>query len=281
MSTDRRGSRAERALVRRGGVIRKSGSEFIAWTDIAGQYREETRTFPDGRTLPVFVLTSSTAGRRFLLTNPPEYSLTYNGLVMVLEKRRSNGWQALGSYTFSRAYGLQASSGAGAADPQVSTVAPAFPTATFGRDPNNLTRGRAPAERSAHMFRFMGTVDVPHTGLTVSGNLQCFSGKPWAATIPADRTRRVQAGPARRDSRGTARRRARAGYRGRERVHHAERDRRPGKNARPDSRGHTRAGGLPPGAARGADGLQPGGGHRHPIRPADNSRSGGVHPCQP
>ena len=28
----------------------------------------------------------------------------------------------------------------------------------------------------------MGTVNVPHTGLTVAGNLQYFSGKPWAAT---------------------------------------------------------------------------------------------------
>jgi hypothetical protein len=50
---------------------------------------------PDGRTLPVFVLTSSTASRRFLLTNPEVYSLTYNGLVMVAEKRRSDRWQAL------------------------------------------------------------------------------------------------------------------------------------------------------------------------------------------
>jgi hypothetical protein len=32
------------------------------------------------------------------------------------------------------------------------------------------------------MFRLMGTVDVPRTGLAVSGNLQYFSGKPWAAT---------------------------------------------------------------------------------------------------
>ena len=95
--------------------IRKSGSDFIAWTDIGGQYREETRTLPDGRTLPVFVLVNSTADRRFLLTNPTDYSLTYNGLVMALEKRRSNGWQAFGSYTFSRVYGLQASSGATAA----------------------------------------------------------------------------------------------------------------------------------------------------------------------
>ena len=67
------------------------------------------------------------AARRFLLTNPDGYSLTYNGLVMVVEKRRSDGWQAFGSYTLSRAYGLQASSGTTAAGAQVSTVAGADP----------------------------------------------------------------------------------------------------------------------------------------------------------
>jgi len=163
--------------------IHKSGSQFIAWTDVGGEYAQTTHVFPDGRTLPVFALTSPPSSRRFLLTNPDGYSLTYNGLVMVVEKRHSNGWQALGSYTFSRAYGLQASSGASAADPQVSTVAPAFPTATFGRDPNNLTNanGRLPNDRP-HMFRLMGTIDVPRTGVTVAANLGYFSGKPWAAT---------------------------------------------------------------------------------------------------
>jgi len=65
----------------------------------------------------------------------------------------------------------------------VSTVAPAFPTATFGRDPNNLTNaeGRLPNDRP-HMFRLMGTIDVPRTGVTVAANLGYFSGKPWAAT---------------------------------------------------------------------------------------------------
>jgi hypothetical protein len=89
----------------------------------------------------------------------------------------------LGSYTFSRTHGLQASSGAIAADPQVSTVGPAFPTATFGQDPNNLTNayGRLPNDRP-HMFRVMGTIDVPRTGFTVSANFQHFSGKPWAAS---------------------------------------------------------------------------------------------------
>jgi TonB dependent receptor/Carboxypeptidase regulatory-like domain len=164
--------------------IHKTGDNFIAWTDIAGQYQQDARTLPDGRTVPIFVLTNGTASRRFMLTNPDGYSLTYNGLVMVAEKRPSHGWQATGSYTFSRATGLLASGGASASDPQVSTVAPAFPSATtFGRDPNNLTNayGRLPNDRP-HMFRLMGTLDVPRTGVTMGANLQHFSGKPWAAT---------------------------------------------------------------------------------------------------
>jgi hypothetical protein len=160
--------------------IRKEGSNFIAWTDVGGQYREETRTLADGRILPVFVLTNGAAARRFLLTNPSDYSLTYNGLVVALDKRRSNGWQATGSYTYSRTSGLQASSAATADGAQLSTVAP---NNTFGRDPNSLTNaeGRMPNDRP-HIFRVMGTVDVPRTGVVVAANFQQFSGKPWAAT---------------------------------------------------------------------------------------------------
>ena len=80
--------------------VRKEGANFIAWRDVGGQYRQETRPLADGRSVPVFVITNSTADRRFLLTNPSEYSMTYNGLVMAVEKRRSNGWQAFGSYTY-------------------------------------------------------------------------------------------------------------------------------------------------------------------------------------
>ena len=160
--------------------VRKTGSNFIAWTDVGGQYREEMRTLANGQIIPVFVLTNSTAARRFLLTNPADYSLTYNGVVVALDKRQSNGWQAFGSYTFSRTSGLQASSGTTADGAQLSTVAP---NGTFGRDPNNLTNaeGRLPNDRP-HVFRAMGTVQVPRTGLVVSANFQHFSGKPWAAT---------------------------------------------------------------------------------------------------
>jgi hypothetical protein len=162
--------------------VRKNGSRFIGWADVGGQYREEVRSLPDGRSVPVYVITNSTADRRFLLTNPEGYSLTYNGVVMAVEKRRSDGWQAFGSYTWSRASGLQVSSAATPAGPQVSTIA-GSPFLTFGQDPNSLTnaRGRLPNDRP-HMLRAMGSVDVPRTGFVLAANVQHFSGKPWAAS---------------------------------------------------------------------------------------------------
>jgi hypothetical protein len=162
--------------------IHKRGSDFIGWTDVGGQYREDTRILADGRSLPVLVIANSTADRRFLLTNPAEYSLAYNGAVLAAEKRPSRGWQAFASYTFSKASGLQVSSGASAAASQVSTIAGA-PYLTFGQDPNNLTnaRGRLPNDRP-HMLRVMSSVDVPHTRFVVAANLQYLTGKPWAAT---------------------------------------------------------------------------------------------------
>ncbi|HKW00979.1 MAG TPA: TonB-dependent receptor [Vicinamibacterales bacterium] len=165
--------------------VRKHGADFIGWTDIAGTYVQQTRPLPDGGVLPVFVLTSASADRRFLLANQAGYSLTYNGVVAAFEKRQSHGWEARGSYTWSRATGLIASSGAVAAGAQVSTVAPPPPPngLTFGRDPNDLTnaRGLLPNDRP-HIFRAMSSVNVPRTGLVVAGSLQYFIGKPWAAS---------------------------------------------------------------------------------------------------
>ena len=167
--------------------VRKDGHDFIGWKEIAGEYLEQTATLKDGRVVQVWKLITPSQDRLFQLTNPEDYSLTYNGLVIAAERRRSHGWQAFGSYTLSRAYGLQPSSGTTAAGPQVATVAspPASfaPGVTFGQDPNDLTnaRGRLPNDRP-HMARVMTSVDVPRTGLVVAANLQYLSGKPWAMT---------------------------------------------------------------------------------------------------
>ena len=181
--------------------MRKSGIDFIGWEDVGGRYHAETRTLPDGRSVPVFVLENSADAQRFLLTNPGEYFMRYNGLVAVVEKRRADGWQASASYTFSRVSGMQASSGTTAAGPQASTVA--APTPSFGRDPNDLTNavGRLPNDRP-HMLRLTGSANVPKTGFVIAANLQHFSGKPWAATALIDlsiyqqaRQQRVQLEP--------------------------------------------------------------------------------------
>jgi len=179
--------------------VHKDGRNFIGWTDVGGQYREESVLLQDGRTMQVFRLSNLPGDRRYRLTNPADYTLTYNGLVMAVEKRRSDGWQAFGSYTLSRAYGLQPSSGTTAAGAQVATVGSppglfASPV-TFGRDPNDLTNadGRLPNDRP-HIFRVMTAVDVPGTGFVVAANLQHYSGKPWAPTAlinPQDSQRRV------------------------------------------------------------------------------------------
>ena len=185
--------------------VRKKGANFIGWTDVGGQYRERARTLDDGRIIPVFELTNSTRDRRFRLTNQDDYDMTYNGLVLVVERRRANGWQAFGSYTLSKTVGLQPSSGARAGAPQVSTIAPPpVPQGvTFGQDPNDLTnaRGRLPNDRP-HQFRTMGSVDVPRVGVVIAASFQYHTGKPWAATtsVPLpqtnnQRTQRVQLEP--------------------------------------------------------------------------------------
>jgi hypothetical protein len=164
--------------------VHKDGSDFISWTDVAGKYVEGTQRLADGSSVTVYRLdpTITLPGdRRFLLTNPDGYSLTYDGLVVTTERRRANGWQAFASYTWSKAYGLLPSSNASAAGMQTSTVSPPQPS-TFGRDPNDLTnaRGRLPNDRP-HIVRLMGSVDVPRTGFVLAANLQQFSGKPWTA----------------------------------------------------------------------------------------------------
>jgi hypothetical protein len=185
--TDEYSIGVDRELGRRFAVslayVHKDGAQFIGWTDVGGVYSEGTRTLANGSAVPVFVLQNALTARRYLLTNADDYSMTYDGLVMAVDRRRANGWQMFGSYTFSRAKGLQPSSGATAAGAQVSTVSPPpAQTLTFGRDPNDLTnaRGLLPNDRP-HVFRMMGSVDVPGTGLVVAANLGHFSGKPWAA----------------------------------------------------------------------------------------------------
>jgi hypothetical protein len=183
--TDQIGFSIDREVARSATVtiayVKKNGGDFIGWTDVAGVYRSETRTLPDGRSIPVLALTNGTASRRFLLTNQSDYRLRYNGVMLAFDKGWSSGWQALASYTWSRTEGLEPSNGAPVGVGQASTTL--GNANTFGRDPNSLTNatGRLANDRT-HIFRLMGSLAVPRTGVVVAANTQYLSGLPWAAT---------------------------------------------------------------------------------------------------
>src|SRR5262249_44886951 len=58
--TDEYSIGVDRELVRSLSVavayIHKTGRDYIAWTDVGGQYRQDTQTMPDGRIVPVLAL---------------------------------------------------------------------------------------------------------------------------------------------------------------------------------------------------------------------------------
>jgi hypothetical protein len=162
--------------------IHKTGTDAISWVDVGGQYRDETRTMPDGRIVPVRVLANSTAARRFLATNPDGYFMRYNGLSDRGRKatlRRLAGVRLIHLFNSVRTAVQQRDK-------------PRWGTAQHhcechpnhirsGQKPLTNARGRLPNDRP-HVFRVMGKADVLRTGVSIDANLQQFSGKPWAAS---------------------------------------------------------------------------------------------------
>jgi hypothetical protein len=168
-----------RGLAMRMTYVRKKGRDFIAWKDVGGLYGTETVTLQDGRIITVYPLLNSTSERFFVMTNREELYLRYDGLLLTLSKRWSDGWQAQASYSISEAVGLQASSHLGSGASQASSTYGVNP---FGRDPNDLTNaeGNLPNDRT-HMFRIQGSVEIPKVAVLVAAHYQYLTGKPWAA----------------------------------------------------------------------------------------------------
>ena len=137
----------------------------------AVQYREETRTLADGTILPVFALTNSTE-RAALLPDESRQPVCSNTTDSWSPWRSGcrSGWQASGSYTYSRAYGLQVTSNGAPRMRRSSARSPGQSALTFGQDPNDLTNaaGRLPNDRP-HVFRATGIVHLPWYGILRRG----------------------------------------------------------------------------------------------------------------
>jgi hypothetical protein len=159
--------------------IHKDGRDYIGWTDTTGIYEPGTATLANGQSVPTYSLLTPPEDQQFLLTNRDELFLRYNGLLLTLEKRWSERWQSLVSYSVSETFGLQATSGFGPGAGQLSTTGG---WNGFGRDPNDYTNATGPLNLDrTHMFRVQAAVEIPRVGILVGANFQHLTGAPWAA----------------------------------------------------------------------------------------------------
>ena len=146
--------------------VRKSGGDYGAWQDIAGQYVQvpyidNVGIDATGQTVMVYRLLSNPGDRVFLQTNPDGMYMRYNGATFALTKRMSQNWQGVVSLVLSKAEGRLASSAR--FTPRTSQSSLATAGGQFGRDDRRterLRQHRRPADRRPSGGR-KGAAHVP------------------------------------------------------------------------------------------------------------------------
>jgi hypothetical protein len=170
--------------------VHKRGGDYPGWRDIGGQYIQvpyvdNRGTGATGQTFPVYKLVTPSAQSVFLMTNAsgpsgePLYT-TYNGMTLTGTKRMSHRWQGTFSLVVSKSEGRLPSSTLGPRSGQSATPG------SFGRFPNGPndfvnTDGLLIADRPV-IAKAQIIYGLPW-GVTVSGNLQHQTGRPWARQI--------------------------------------------------------------------------------------------------
>ena len=140
--------------------VRKQGNDYIGWVDIGGVYGTRTDLLPDGRTVTVLPLLNNQSQRVFLRTNGPGTFMTYNGLILSMDKRFSNRWRLNLGYTRSSSRGL----------------------VTTGQDPNddvNNVGYLSPQDRP-NMLVATGMYDIPGIGTQLAISYMNMGGRPFA-----------------------------------------------------------------------------------------------------
>jgi len=169
--------------------IMKNEHDFIRLKDVGGTYAASqiVDTF-QGRSqnLTIYNLTSPSLQSIFEVTNRDDLDQDYKAVVFEANKRFSQSWQMMTSYTWQRnliyARGNMATQGNGSLNRN-----------GFGRDPNDLTNayGRS-ATDNTHGIRFAGTWAAPW-GINLGLRYQFESGRPYARIINARTTQGVRA----------------------------------------------------------------------------------------
>jgi len=159
--------------------IMKNEHDFIRLKDVGGTYRASTfvDTFRgQSQNLTIYNLISPSSQSIFQVTNRDDLDQDYKAVVLEANKRFSQAWQMMTSYTWQRNLiynrGNLATQGFGTLNRN-----------GFGRDPNDLTNayGRS-ATDNTHAIRFAGTWAAP-LGINLGFRYQYESGRPYARII--------------------------------------------------------------------------------------------------
>ena len=173
--------------------VRKDQSDLLGWNVLNASFTTLPHTFSNGRVGEIYPITTDPDDRFFQLGNVDcrvasyrcdEMYMDYNGLVLTLNKRMSDRYQAQVTYVLSSAHGLLPSSGFGAAASQTTRVY----ESSLGRDPNDFINavGHLQNDRT-HTFRITGTIFAPW-GFLIGANYGWFVGKPWGGRDLLDRS---------------------------------------------------------------------------------------------
>jgi outer membrane receptor protein involved in Fe transport len=131
-------------------VIYKKEGNFIRMTDARGTYVPliVNAALPDGSTTPITVYnrTSPSAQSLFEVVNRTDFNQAFKSVILQVNKRFSDKWQALASYTYqdSKAYGSGTISGNTQQD-----FSGLRSTGGFGRTPNDLVNAYGPTATNA------------------------------------------------------------------------------------------------------------------------------------
>jgi Carboxypeptidase regulatory-like domain/TonB dependent receptor-like, beta-barrel len=168
--------------------IRRAFKNFMAFIDTGSRYEPVLRQDPgpdnelgtsdDGSFLTVYNLLNPGEAFR-LLTNPESAFRDYDAFQIVADKRFSNNWQLLGSYTWSKAQGnVDNTFGSNAAGPN--SLSSTSQNGVFA-NPNKAINadGRATFDNT-HQVKIAGTYNVPvWGGISISGTYRYLTGDAW------------------------------------------------------------------------------------------------------
>jgi Carboxypeptidase regulatory-like domain/TonB-dependent Receptor Plug Domain len=166
--------------------VHKSGGDYGAWQDIAGQYQQvpyidNVGIDASGQTVMVYRLLSNAADRVFLETNPNGMYMRYNGVTIMGTKRMSHNWQGVVSLVLSKAEGRLGNSSRFLPHQSQSSLSQTFGQTAAG--PNDFVNsdglliGDRPVVAKAQLvYRFPW-------GIMAAGNLQHQTGRFYSRAV--------------------------------------------------------------------------------------------------